>query len=247
MQKMVTNPTYGRKFEMNSGVNIMSARGPLPAPPTSNLSTSYASVGKPYQALATSTPLRAGVPNVGNVSRMDTIQSMSSRGLDPSSAYTSLSKPAGVQQATTASRGMTTAGMQTERSMATAGMQTEALTSYVKPMTSYRQFLEKKGFWNRFKFLAKRGVYEFMKQAPAMAVAGPVTAGVSAGVGHGVVKYLEARDKTPQVVLPPALQFDKPSAVKKSVKINEPKPATRKRDYLESLGIRTNWQYDNEL
>src|SRR5277367_1987265 len=115
MQKMVTNPTYGRKFEMNSGVNIMSARGPLPAPPTSNLSTSYASVGNPYQALATSTPVRAGVPNVRNVSRMDTIQSMSSRGLDPSSAYTSLAKPSDlstsalVQPSTTASRGMTTA------------------------------------------------------------------------------------------------------------------------------------------
>src|SRR5277367_1277884 len=118
--------------------------------------------------------------------------------------------------------------MQTERSMATAGMQTEALTSYVKPMTSYKQFLEKKGFWNRFKFLAKRGTYEFLKQAPAMAVAGAVTTGVSAGVGHGVVKYLEARDKTPQVVVPPALQFDKPTTTiaKKAAKINEPKPTT---------------------
>src|SRR5277367_6316330 len=134
MQKMVTNPTYGRKFEMNSGVNIMSARGPLPTPPASNLSTSYASVGNPYQTLATSTPLRAGVPNVRNVSRLDTIQSMSSRGLDPSSTYTSLAKPsnlstsAGLQQATTASRGI---GMQTE------GL--TAATTYIKPMTSYRQ------------------------------------------------------------------------------------------------------------
>src|SRR5277367_6116936 len=130
MQK-VTNPTYGRKFEMNSGVNIMSARGPLPAQPASNLSTSYAGVGAPYQSMVTSTPLRAGVPKVGNVSRMDTIQSMSSRGLDPSSAsaYTSLAKQSNLSASTgapTASRGMTTAGMQTERSMATAGMQTEA-------------------------------------------------------------------------------------------------------------------------
>src|SRR5277367_4251227 len=261
MQKMVavpdtivkkarfTNPTYEaplvRSFDPKTGANIMRARRQLPPTPaaanTSKLT--YASVGDPlttsYQALATSTPLRAGVPNVGKVARLDTIQSMSSRGLDPSSAYTSLAKPS-------VSTGLPT----TSRGMKTAGMQTEALTSYVKPMTSYRQFLEKKGFWNRFKFLAKRGAYEFLKHAPAMAVAGAVTAGVSAGVGHGVVKYLEARDKTPQVVIPPALQFDKPttSTGKKSVKINESKqPVTRKRDYLASLGTRTNWQYDNDL
>src|SRR5277367_6386217 len=104
-----------------TGVTIMRSRRQLPSTPaaanTSKLTSTYASVGDPlatsYQALATSTPLRvAPIVKGPNVARLDTIQSMSSRGLDPSSAYTSLAKPsnlsasAGVQQATTASRGI---------------------------------------------------------------------------------------------------------------------------------------------
>src|SRR5277367_6219921 len=227
-----------------------------------------------YQALATSTPAKhvaigldmskmSAIPSMGSHSSLNTLASagrpmsmtMSQGSLNTIGSAGSLrSVPMSISRPTSAASSMHTArgdvaSLGSARGgVTTAGMQTEAATAYVKPLTSYRQFLEKKGFWNRFKFLAKRGEYEFLKQAPAMAVAGAVTAGISAGVGHGVVKYLEARDKTPQVVIPPALQFDKPTTtVKKAVKINEPKATTRKRDYLASLGTRTHWRYDNHL
>src|SRR5277367_1266801 len=163
-----------------------------------------------YQALATSTPAKqvtigldmskmSAIPSMGSHSSLNTLASSAGRPMSMTMSQGSLntigsagslrSVPMSISRPTSAASSMHTArgdvaSLGSARGgVTTAGMQTEAATAYVKPLTSYRQFLEKKGFWNRFKFLAKRGEYEFLKQAPAMAVAGAVTAGISAGVG----------------------------------------------------------------
>src|SRR5277367_5219280 len=123
-----------------------------------------------YQALATSTPARqvtigldmskmSAIPSMGSHSSLNTLASSAGRPMSMTMSQGSLntigsagslrSVPMSISRPTSAASSMHTArgdvaSLGSARGgVTTAGMQTEAATAYVKPLTSYRQFLEK--------------------------------------------------------------------------------------------------------
>ena len=106
--------------------------------------------------------------------------------------------------------------------MQTSGELSATAPHMYKPMTSYKQFLAKKGAWEKTKFILKRGAYEFLKAALAAIATGALAAGVEQGVTSATAKYLEnvgataaSQDPNLRIQQSQVFEFDKPTNIRK--------------------------------